>query len=95
MVESIFRYRLFSTPFLNVNTNYYQDKTYNIQAPFASPLIIDLIRTQWFEGGRADHAAFHAMVEQKKIPAETVILCFSCVRYVTSFLVTTDTLFVD
>jgi len=40
---------------------------------------MELIRTQWFEGGRSDRAAFHEMVDRKMIPAETLILCFTCV----------------
>jgi len=40
---------------------------------------MDLIRTQWFEGGRADWPVFHEMVDKKMIPAEMLILCFTCV----------------
>ena len=57
-----------------------KDKIYNIQAPFASPLVIDLIRAQWFEGGRSDRPTFNDIVSQRKITAETLILCFTCVR---------------
>ena len=94
LTKGVFRYgginltvEMFLWISLKNNANFlFKAKTYNLQAPFASPLVIDLIRSQWFEGACSDRTAFSEMVSQRKIPAETLILCFTCVSR-TSFQV--------
>jgi hypothetical protein len=57
-----------------------QNQVITDKEPLGHPIIVDLIKSQFFGKGKADMQTFNKLVKMKKIPESMIILVITTVR---------------